>query len=103
MTNEVQSLRKALSKDKEFSRFMVWLVGDTPLIVHAWSEKAKREMLGKQIKAVKQGREVRDPQSDFQSSLYEIGDGCGRDGDLSSIVGRYRRHGHSRFCESHIL
>jgi hypothetical protein len=25
----------------------VTLIGDTPLISHAWSEKAKREMLGK--------------------------------------------------------
>lgn len=73
-TEKPQSLRAALSKDKEFSRFMVWLVGDTPLIVHAWSEKAKREMLAKQVKAVKQGREVRDPESDYQSSLYQIGD-----------------------------
>ena len=26
------------------------LVGDSPLIVHAWSEKAKRQMLDKQMK-----------------------------------------------------
>ena len=50
-----------------------WIVGDTPLIVHAWSEKAKREMLAKQVKSVKAAKEARDPESDFQASLYRMG------------------------------
>lgn len=50
----------------------VLLVGDTPLISHAWSEKAKREMLGKQMKAAKPGKEAKDPHEDFQQSLYRI-------------------------------
>lgn len=29
----------------EISTFELTLVGDSPLIVHAWSEKAKREIL----------------------------------------------------------
>lgn len=29
------------------------IVGETPLIMHAWSEKAKREILDKQMKATK--------------------------------------------------
>lgn len=68
------SLTKALSKEVQFKRFTVWLVGDTPLITHAWSEKARREMLEKQVKATKGGRDVRDPQADYASSLYEMGD-----------------------------
>src|SRR5690349_8037221 len=59
----------------KFQKFSFWLVGDTPLITHAWSEKAKREMLGKQLKSVKPGREARDPQGDFVNSLYDMGDG----------------------------
>ena len=31
----------------------ITIVGDTPLIVHAWSEKAKKEMLEKQQKKTK--------------------------------------------------
>ena len=31
----------------------VTVIGDSPLIVHAWSEKAKKEMLGKQMKQAK--------------------------------------------------
>ncbi len=49
------------------------IVGDTPLIVHAWSEKAKRMMLEAQTKATKtKAREARDPYDDFISSLYWI-------------------------------
>lgn len=72
---ETVSLAKALSKKTDFKGFTIWLVGDTPLITHAWSEKARREMLQKQTKATKPGKEQRNPQADFVSSLYEIGDG----------------------------
>ena len=33
------------------------IVGETPLIMHAWSEKAKREILDKQMKVNKDKRE----------------------------------------------
>jgi hypothetical protein len=69
------SLTAAMSKKAVFLHFRMWLVGDTPLITHAWSEKARREMLSKQVKATKQGREVRDPEEEYRSSLYEMGDG----------------------------
>lgn len=70
-----ESLAAALTSKPKFKAFSVWLIGDTPLITHAWSEKAKREMLQKQVKAPKAGKEARDPQADFVSSLYEMGDG----------------------------
>jgi hypothetical protein len=73
--NTPVSLAGLLSKKSEFFSFKFWIVGQTPLICHAWSEKARREMLGKQLKAVKGGKEVRDPHQDFVSSLYEMGDG----------------------------
>lgn len=72
----MESLSKSLSKKPVFKAFSVWIVGDTPLITHAWSEKAKREMLAKQVKAVKAGRDARDPQAEFVSSLYEYSDGA---------------------------
>lgn len=47
------------------------IVGDTPLIVHAWSEKAKRQMLETQMKATKtKAKEKRRPAVDFIGSLY---------------------------------
>lgn len=69
------NLGAMLSKKPIFQAFQIWIVGDTPLITHAWSQKAKLEMLSKQVKSVRGGKEVRDPQADFVSSLYDIGDG----------------------------
>lgn len=68
------SLSSILSKKATFKTFSLWIVGDTPLITHAWSEKARREMLAKQTKAVKGGKDARDPHADFVSSLYDMGD-----------------------------
>jgi hypothetical protein len=59
----------------KIEKFSFWIIGDTPLISHAWSEKARREMLNKQQKEVSEGREIRDPEADFLSSLYDMGDG----------------------------
>lgn len=53
----------------------VTIVGDSPLIVHAWSQKAKREMLDKQLKKAKGAKEARDPKADFEASLYRLADG----------------------------
>lgn len=51
----------------------VTIVGDTPLIVHAWSEKAKREMLEKQQKKTKtSSKDIRDPFAEFMNALYWI-------------------------------
>jgi len=70
---EVISLAKLMSTAVAYVHFDVWLVGETPLITHAWSEKAKREMLQKQAKGTKAGKEARDPHADFVNSLYEMG------------------------------
>lgn len=53
----------------------VTLVGDSPLICHAWSEKAKRQMLDKQMKKAKTAKEAKDPERDYKESLYEHPDG----------------------------
>ncbi len=47
------------------------IVGDTPLIVHAWSEKAKKEMLDAQTKTSKTKKKpCRMPFDDFARALY---------------------------------
>ncbi|MDQ0305341.1 hypothetical protein [Ancylobacter polymorphus] len=53
----------------------VTIIGDTPLITHAWSVKAKREMLQKQMKAAKGAKEAKDPKADFEQSMYRFEDG----------------------------
>ena len=57
------------------STVRITLVGDTPLIVHRWSEKARKEMLDKQMKVATNGKEAKDPQQDFRESLYVLEDG----------------------------
>lgn len=46
------------------------LIGDSPLIVHAWSPKALRAMADKQQKKASAGREAKDPWADFCGSMY---------------------------------
>lgn len=46
------------------------LVGDSPLIVHAWSEKAKRQMLDKQMKRPTAAKEAKDPEADYNACFY---------------------------------
>ena len=49
----------------------ITLKGDSPLIVHKWSEKAKKMMLDKQMKvATTKGHDAKDPFADFVDSIY---------------------------------
>lgn len=48
--------------------------GKTPLIVHAWSQKAKQMMLDAQ-QGVKKVKQLRDPAADYESSIYYLADG----------------------------
>lgn len=59
-------------KPVKIVRTVITIVGDSPLIVHAWSEKAKRMMLEAQMKTKKdkKAREIRDPFDEFINSMY---------------------------------
>lgn len=58
-------------KPIEIKKTTIRIVGDTPLIMHAWSEKAKREMLEKQMKKTKStARQAKSPVEDFIRSMY---------------------------------
>lgn len=58
-------------KPLEIQKFNIRLVGDTPLIMHAWSEKAKREMLeAQQGKNKGKKKEPKNPVYDFIQSMY---------------------------------
>lgn len=48
----------------------VTLIGDSPLIVHKWSEKAKKQMRDKQMGKASAGKEKKDPEQDFRDSLH---------------------------------
>lgn len=51
------------------------LVGDSPLITHRWSDKAKGMLLGKQMKQAKQAKQAKDPEEDFRESMHLLPDG----------------------------
>lgn len=48
----------------------ITLIGDSPLICHKWSEKAKKEMLDKQMKKAKGAKDAKDPEQLYRDSLY---------------------------------
>lgn len=50
----------------------VKIVGTTPLVVHAWSEKAKRMMREKQQKRARLAKDAKNPEEEFQSSRYIV-------------------------------
>lgn len=54
----------------KISTMRITLIGDSPLISHRWAEKAKKEMLDKQMKKAKRGKDAKDPFRDFVESLY---------------------------------
>jgi len=73
-TQEVQTV-ELLKLD--IKQIKITLVGDSPLIVHQWSEKAKKQMLDAQMKKARQPKGAKDPERDFKDSLYLLADGKG--------------------------
>lgn len=58
-------------KPIEMNTVEVTVVGDTPIIMHAWSEKAKRMMLeAQQGKSKGKKKEAKNPVEDFINSMY---------------------------------
>lgn len=56
-------------------QLIVTLVGDTPLLVNQFSHKAKEQMLAKQMKKASAGKAAKDPQAQYEGSLYMMEDG----------------------------
>lgn len=55
----------------DIRKTVIRVVGDTPLIVHAWSEKAKKEMLDSQTgKSKGKKKSIRKPVDDFVQAAY---------------------------------
>jgi hypothetical protein len=69
-TTEVLEIRPI-----EIQKVNIRIVGDTPLIMHAWSEKAKRMMLDAQMGLAKgKKKEPKNPVEDFIRSMYWLTD-----------------------------
>lgn len=59
----------------KLERHKLYLVGTAPLIVHAFPEKARKEMLDRQMKVAKGGRDARDPYAEVEAAKYILPDG----------------------------
>lgn len=65
-TKETVEIRR-----RDIKLIPIKIVGDSPLIVHAWSDKAKKMMLESQTKKTKtKANEARDPFDEFINSMY---------------------------------
>lgn len=60
------------------SKFSVGIVGVSPLIVHKFDEKSRKQMLEKQVNGKKQAgqREGRDVEAEYEGSFYRLADGA---------------------------
>ena len=58
-------------------KLTVKIVGDSPLITNKWSDKAKKEILDKQMGKAHKKRAAKDPEADFERSIYRTTKGCG--------------------------
>jgi hypothetical protein len=60
----------------ELETVVVPIVGTSELIVHKWSDKAKRQMLDKQMKpGTRSKKEAKDPVADYEASKYKTPEG----------------------------
>ena len=79
-TTEDEAMTKAKPKTEvamnipatKFETAEFELVGESPLIMHRWSAKARKEMLDKQMKKAKPGKEAKDPEEDYRESMYRL-------------------------------
>lgn len=56
----------------QIKEMQLMIVGDSPFISHAWSEKSKRMLLDNMTKAAKTAKEPKRPMQEFADSLYWI-------------------------------
>lgn len=56
----------------KLKKAIITIVGDSPLLVNKFSQKAKREILDKQMKKAKTVKEAKVPFKDFMESLHWI-------------------------------
>lgn len=55
---------------------IVHVAGTSPLISHRWSDKAKKQMLDKQMKKASKAKEAKDPEKDYEESIYRLDSGA---------------------------
>lgn len=74
-TQKASALAEITIPPIEIKTYVFQLAGDSPLICHAWSAKAKQEMLDKQMGKARGKKDPKDPQRDYEESFYRTEDG----------------------------
>lgn len=59
----------------QVARALIRVVGDSELITHQWSEKAKGQMRDKQQGRAANKKEPKDPQAEYEGAMYRLDDG----------------------------
>lgn len=75
----------------------VTVIGDSPLICHAWSLKAKKQMLDKQMKRARGKKQAKSPEQDYEESLYYLPNEAGY--GFPSVAFKSAMVGACRFAE----
>ncbi len=77
-------LKKKVSKEERIAipalkivKLQVRIIGDSSLICHAWSAKAKKMMLDKQMQKAPEEIGAKNPKQDYLDSLYPLPEGEG--------------------------
>jgi len=66
---------KVVLKELNLQTLIIPIVGDTPLVQHRWSEKAKKQIRDKQQKKAASAKGARDPEQEFRDAMYTDGNG----------------------------
>lgn len=69
---KVTSPERVEIKTLNIQQVSIRVEGDSPLVMHKWSEKAKKEILDKQMGKTKVGKQLKDPEYDFWQSMYHF-------------------------------
>lgn len=69
-----QRIEEMVIPEINIQRANICLMGSSPLLVNQFSNKAKQEMLDKQTGKSTKQREKKDPQAQYEGSLYHMGE-----------------------------
>ncbi len=72
MAREKESERMIQIPEPDIRQMKATIIGDTPLVVHRFPEKARKEMEAKQAKLAKKARPKREPEQEFNQARYTI-------------------------------
>jgi len=71
-TEAVADIREIQIPELEMVQAIMYVESISPLLMHAWSEKARKQLEDSQTGKAKQQREARDPDQEYRAACYVI-------------------------------